>query len=87
MHFERFSLFINTIFLCCIGSYFEANNVLSKPVYFIVYIISGVMGNIVYMLISSQLYSHNLSAGASGAIFGLTGAFIVILLVKKNIIG
>jgi len=84
MHFERFSLFINTIFLCCVGSYFEANNILSKPVYFIVYIISGVMGNIIYMLISYQLDTHLFSTGASGAIFGLTGAFIIILLIKRK---
>jgi len=84
IHSERFSLFINILFLCCVGSYFEVNNVLSKPVYFIVYIISGVMGNIVYMLISSQLHGSILSAGASGAIFGLAGAFIIILLIKRN---
>lgn len=84
IHAERFSLFINTLFLCCVGSYFEANNVLSKRVYLIVYIISGVMGNIVYMLISSQLHASILSAGASGAIFGLVGAFIIILLIKRK---
>ncbi len=84
IHLERFSLFINTLFLCCVGSYFEANNILSKPVYLIVYIISGVMGNIVYMLISFQLHASILSAGASGAIFGLVGAFIIILLIKRK---
>ncbi|MFX1503431.1 MAG: rhomboid family intramembrane serine protease [Promethearchaeota archaeon] len=84
VHLERFSLFINTIFLYCVGSYFEANNVLSKSIYFIVYLLSGLFGNIVYMLILSQLSSNTISSGASGAIFGLAGAFIVILLVKKK---
>ena len=84
IHTERFSLFINTLFLYCIGSYFEVNNFLSKPVYFIVYLISGVMGNVLYMLISSQLPAYSLSAGASGAIFGLAGAFIIILLIKRK---
>jgi len=84
IHSERFSLFINTLFLYCVGSYFEANNFLSKPVYFIVYIISGVMGNIISMLISFQLHAYIISAGASGAIFGLTGAFIIILLIKRK---
>jgi len=84
IHSERFFLVINTLFLYCVGSYFEANNVLSKPVYFIVYIISGVMGNIVYMFVSSQVPAYIFSAGASGAIFGLTGAFIIILLIKRK---
>ncbi|MFX1573183.1 MAG: rhomboid family intramembrane serine protease [Promethearchaeota archaeon] len=84
MHKERFSLFINTFFLCCVGSYFEVNNVLSKPVYYIIYIISGMTGNIGYILINSQLTTSILSAGASGAIFGLAGAFIIILIVKKK---
>ena len=48
------------------------------------YIISGVMGNIVYILINSQLPAYILSAGASGAIFGLAGAFIIILFIKRK---
>ncbi|TKJ22145.1 MAG: hypothetical protein CEE43_07970 [Promethearchaeota archaeon Loki_b32] len=84
MHPGRFSLLINTFFLYCVGSCFEVNNVLSKPIYFIVYIISGVMGNIIYILISSQFPDYAVSAGASGAIFGLTGAFTIILLIKRK---
>lgn len=84
MHPGRFSLLINTFFLYCVGSYFEVNNVLSKSVYFIVYIISGVMGNIIYILISFQFPAYALTAGASGAIFGLAGAFTVILLIKRK---
>ncbi|KKM60525.1 hypothetical protein LCGC14_1540990, partial [marine sediment metagenome] len=64
--------------------YFEVNNVLSKPTYFIVYIISGVMSNIIFLLISSQFPDYTVSAGASGAIYGLAGALIVILLIKRN---
>ena len=84
IHPGRFSLLINTFFLYCVGSYFEVNNVLSKPTYFIVYIISGVMSNIIFLLISSQFPDYTVSAGASGAIYGLAGALIVILLIKRN---
>ena len=84
IHSDRFYLFINTFFLCSVGSYFEVNNLLSKPVYLIVYIISGIIGNIVYILISSQFPAYILSTGASGAIFGLAGAFIIILLIKRK---
>ena len=42
------------------------------------------MGNIGYMLISSQFSYYLSSAGASGAIFGLTGAFIIILIIKEK---
>ncbi|MBY8992556.1 MAG: rhomboid family intramembrane serine protease [Candidatus Lokiarchaeota archaeon] len=84
IHPGRFSLLINTFFLSSVGSYFEANNLLSKHVYFIVYLLSGIMGNIGYMLISSELPYFLSSAGASGAIFGLAGAFIIILLIKEK---
>lgn len=84
MHSGRFSLFINTFFLCSVGSYFEVNSLLSKSGYFIVYIISGIMGNIGYTLISSLLPYYITSAGASGAIFGLTGALFIILIKKRK---
>ena len=84
IHSERFFLFINTFFLYLVGSYFEANNVLSKPVYFFVYLISGGLGNIVYMFFSPQVPAYVQSAGASGAIFGIVGAFIIILLIKRK---
>ena len=84
IHPERFSLFINTFFLCLVGSYFEMNNLLSKNVYVIVYITSGLMGNLMYLLIFPQSNIYSLSAGASGAIFGLSGAFIIILIIKRK---
>ncbi|MFX1278008.1 MAG: rhomboid family intramembrane serine protease [Promethearchaeota archaeon] len=84
IHSGRFSLLINTFFLISVGSYFEINNLISKHVYLIVYFISGIMGNIGYMLISSQISYYVSSAGASGAIFGLTGAFIIVLIIKEK---
>ncbi len=84
MHSERFSLFINTFFLCSVGSYFEVNSLLSKSGYLIVYIISGMMGNIGYTLMSSLLPYYITSAGASGAIFGLAGALFIILILKRK---
>ncbi|MFX0023610.1 MAG: rhomboid family intramembrane serine protease [Candidatus Hermodarchaeota archaeon] len=84
MHSGRFPLFINTFFLCSVGSYFEVNNLLSKSIYVIVYIISGIVGNIGYTLISPLLPYYITSAGASGAIFGLTGAFFIILIKKRK---
>jgi len=84
IHSRRFVLFINTLFLFCVGSYFEVNNVLSRPVYLLVYIISGVMGNLLYILISSQFPEYIISGGASGAIFGLAGALTIILWVKRK---
>ena len=84
MHSGRFPLFINTFFLCSVGSYFEVNNILSKSGYFIVYIISGMMGNLGYTLISLLLPYYITSAGASGAIFGLAGALFIILIIKRK---
>jgi membrane associated rhomboid family serine protease len=84
IHSERFSLFINSVFLYCVGSYFEMNNFLSRKFFFIVYLLSGIMGNLIYLLFCSQFTFNVQSAGASGAIFGLVGAFIIILAFKKK---
>jgi len=84
MHSDRFSLFVNTVFLYSIGSYFEANNFGSKTIFLYVYIISGLMGNLVFLIIFPQFPGYTLSSGASGAIFGVVGAFGVILLFKKK---
>ena len=87
MHSDRFSLFVNTLFLYLIGSYFEANNFGSKTIFLYVYFISGFIGNLVYLLIFPQFPDYNLSSGASGAIFGILGAFGVILIFKKKYTG
>ena len=42
------------------------------------------MGNIGYMFVSSLFPYYIISAGASGAIFGLAGALLIILLMKKK---
>ena len=45
--------------------------------YFVTYILSGIAGSITSVIYNSMQSSYVISAGASGAIFGLFGAYAV----------
>lgn len=70
LHIGIFHLICNMYSLYIIGNSVE--NFFGKWKYLIIYFISGISGNIL-----SLAFSHNtISAGASGAIFGLLGALL-----------
>lgn len=70
LHIGLIHLFFNMYALYAVGSQLE--NFIGKIKYIIVYIVSLIAGNIMSMLFSSG----SVSAGASGAIFGLFGALL-----------
>ncbi len=72
---------LNTIFLLIYG--YRLEDAYSKKEWFIVYFASGIAGNIISVLI---LPENSVSIGASGAIFGLLGAllYLVMKYSRKN---
>ena len=71
LHGGIFHLLFNMYSLYIIGPQLE--NFFGKIKYLIIYIFSGICGNLLSMLF---LADNNVSVGASGAIFGLLGALI-----------
>lgn len=62
---------LNSYMLNVVGRQLE--EVLGGPWFILIYLVSGIAGNV-----ASSVFSPNLSAGASGAIFGLLGAGLFI---------
>lgn len=77
LHIGWEHFFFNTFSLIIFAAGLE--KLIGSTRYFFVYILSG-LGGSVFTLFAS---AHVLSAGASGAIFGVFGAFLAILLTKK----
>ncbi|MGF7045793.1 membrane associated rhomboid family serine protease [Paenibacillus sp. DS2015] len=55
--------------------------------YIILYFMSGIIGNIITMAYYSSIEApHTWSVGASGAIYGVYGAFLYVALLQRNLI-
>ncbi|MFX1553798.1 MAG: rhomboid family intramembrane serine protease [Promethearchaeota archaeon] len=76
IHADPMHLFSNMIALLIFGATVENNDYISKIQFLIIYLISGLIGNIFSLLLFPL---DTISLGASGAIFGLIGvAFIMV---------
>jgi len=73
VHVNIMHLLGNMIFLLIFG--LRAEELFSLPEYFLIYFLSGLTGNLLTLAFGPEM----ISAGASGAIFGLFGACIVYL--------
>lgn len=79
LHGDVMHLFSNMIALLLFGTYVELN--FSKFEFLLIYFISGLIGN----MFSLYLLPFNvISLGASGAIFGLIGATLSLLIVERD---
>src|SRR5664279_2586758 len=78
VHIGVIHLLFNMMVLINIGFFMEA--VLGRPSYFILYLVSGLGSS------AASLWSHpsTISAGASGAIFGLYGGLLAFILLHLN---
>lgn len=72
MHFGVEHLFFNMILLYYMGTLLEPE--FGSFLFLFIYLFSGLMGNAVSLLWYRMTDSYAVSAGASGAIFGLVGA-------------
>jgi len=82
LHYDINHLFSNMILLFFLGRIVEKN--IGHIAYFIVYMLSGVGGNIISGLWEIKIGQYSVSTGASGAVFGLTGALFVLVLFHKG---
>ena len=82
LHFNLQHLVSNMIMLVFLGDYLEA--AVGKIRFLIIYLAGGIAGNL--LSIAYELYTQEfaVSAGASGAIFSVTGALIYLVLRKKD---
>jgi len=74
IHVDIIHLSLNMFFLLIFG--FRAEGLFSPEEYFFIYFLSGLSGNLLTLLLMDP---STLSAGASGAIFGIFGACVIYL--------
>lgn len=82
LHFGIRHIFNNMLVLAFIGDNLE--RAVGKFKYIVIYFGSGIVANIVSTLIEYNSGRLVLSAGASGAIFGVVGALIYVLIVNRG---
>ncbi len=77
LHVDFFHLLFNCMALASFGT--ETEMIFGKVKFLIIYFVSGLCGSI-----GSLIFSQSISAGASGAIFGLIGANIYLLTLNRE---
>ena len=82
MHFGVEHLMNNMIVLGAIGLHLEP--VIGRIRFIIVYIISGLFAGGLSVFVNMMTQSISVSAGASGAVFGLMGALLLVVIKNKG---
>ena len=82
LHFGIQHLMNNMLILGVMGERLEV--VAGHLRFLFIYLISGIGGNVISLLIYDRKEQYVVSAGASGAIFGLMGAVVYIMLRNKG---
>lgn len=86
LHFGFQHLINNMLSLVILGRYLEP--VVGKVRFLIIYILSGLAGNVLSMMGDLITGENAVSAGASGAVFGITGALLSLtILYRGRILG
>lgn len=80
LHFGIVHLAFNMYVLYQVGMTTEL--IYGRAKYILIYILAGIAGN----LVSVYVHPFSVGAGASGAIFGVYGAFLGFLLIRRNVI-
>ena len=76
LHFGIYHLLFNMYALSVIGP--AVDYVCGTVRFLIIYLLSGLAGNVVTMVLDEQTGQRRISAGASGCVFGLLGACFVL---------
>ncbi|HEC38574.1 MAG TPA: rhomboid family intramembrane serine protease [bacterium] len=81
LHANELHLFSNMISLLFFGATIETNPNISKLQFLLVYLISGIIGNLFSLVL---LPYGAISLGASGAIFGLIGVVLIMIATENR---
>ena len=82
LHFDIEHLANNMVMLVAVGRYVEKD--MGTVKFVLVYFVSGVLGNILSLAGDIMTGEHAVSAGASGAVFGLVGALLSMAVKNKG---
>lgn len=85
LHFGIQHLGNNMLLLIVVGSQFERE--IGTIKFVIIYIIAGLGGNVLSLMSTLQTGNYTVSAGASGAIFGIIGGMLWIVIRNKGQVG
>ena len=85
LHFGIEHLANNMLVLFVLGSRLE--QVIGKIRFLLIYLLGGLAGNILSMLIELRTQEFSVSAGASGAVFAVMGAMIYVVIRNKGWLG
>lgn len=85
LHFSFEHLMNNMILLFFIGRSLEAE--IGKVKFLVIYFVGGIGGNLLSMWQDMHMEYYAVSAGASGAVFGLIGAMLYIAIRNRGQVG
>ena len=85
LHFGIQHLLNNMVMLGAIGWNLERE--VGKIRFLVIYLVSGIAGNILSMYLNIIHDEQVVSAGASGAIFGLMGALVYVVIINRGRLG
>ena len=82
MHFGIDHLLNNMVLLGALGWNLELET--GKVRFVVIYLLSGIGGNVLSLYHGMSAETYAVSAGASGAIFGLMGALLYVVIANNN---
>lgn len=82
LHFGFDHIFQNMIFLFLVGCYLE--EAMGSIRYFIFYLMSGIGAGVCSLAVDALMQANVVSAGASGAIFGVVGGLLCVVIRNKG---
>ena len=85
LHFGETHLMNNMLTLGVVGTNLEP--VVGKVRFLLIYLLSGLGGNLLSVWYDMQTADYAISAGASGAVFGLTGALLAMTIIGRGRVG
>lgn len=85
LHFGINHLLNNMVMLGALGWNLELE--IGKVRFVIIYFVSGIIGNLISLFYDFTLERPAVSAGASGAIFGLMGALLYVVIANRGRLG